>query len=169
MTSRTLAKGRQKRAFTLEEIMKTARGHHFAARELEILHQQKMKPVPGIPFEASAVDQTVARVAGAVVLQALALELALKARLLRAGISFAELRDKHDHSALYALVPDVERHEAEARYQSTRHSAMRPTLAEALSFSAHVFKEWRYMHEHLSVECSTGEMQRAFKALAEGL
>jgi hypothetical protein len=46
---------------------------------------------------------------------------------------------------------------------------MRATLAEALGFSAEVFKEWRYLHEYSSVQASMGEMQRAFRALAEGV
>jgi hypothetical protein len=98
------------------------------------------------------------RTAGAVVLEAVAIEIVLKARLRRAGISFANLRDKHDHSALFALVPDVEKREAEQRYQSA--PAMRATLAEALSFSARVFTQWRYMYEQVSVEASLNKKNR---------
>ncbi len=165
-----VATGGQQGTFTAEVAMKTARGYHYAAGELEALHQQRIATVPqGIFLDPATIDRLVGRAAGAVVLEALALEIALKARLLRSGISFAGLRDKHDHSALYALVPNIEKQEAEQRYQSTRHPAMRPTLAEALSFSAQVFKQWRYMHEHASVQTSMGEMQRAFVALAHGM
>jgi hypothetical protein len=164
-----VATGGQQGTVTAEAAMKTAWGYHYAAGELEALHQQQIGTVPrGISLDQDILDRLVGRAAGAVVLEALALEIALKARLLRSGISFAALRDKHDHSALYALVPDVEKPEAEQRYQSARHPAMRSTLAEALSFSAQVFKQWRYMHEHSSVQSSMGEMQRAFAALTHG-
>jgi hypothetical protein len=112
-------------------------------------------------------DQIVGRAAGAVVLEALALEIVLKARLLRAGITFPPA---HDHSVLYGLLPDTEKQEAERRYQSAGWPPLRATtLAEALSASANVFVEWRYMHEHFSVQASTGEMRRAYAALADGM
>jgi hypothetical protein len=98
--------------------------------------------------------------AGAVVLEAIAIELVLKVRLKRARISFDSLRDKHDHSALYSLVPDLEKQEAEQQYQWIRHPPFRATtLAEALSFSAKVFVKFRYMHGEPPVEASLGEVQ----------
>ena len=107
------------------------------------------------------------RVAGAIVLEALALEIVLKARLLRAEIPVPRT---HDHSALYGLLPDAEKQEAEQRYQTAGWPPMRATtLAEALSASANVFVEWRYMHEHVSVQASTGEIRRAYAALADGM
>jgi hypothetical protein len=109
--------------------------------------------------------QTAGLTAGAVVLEAFALELVLKARLLRAGIT---VRRTHDQSALYALLPDTEKQEAEQRYQSAGWPPLpAATLAEALSASANVFVEWRYMHERVWVQTSTGEMRRAFTALAD--
>ena len=111
--------------------------------------------------------QIVGRAAGVVVLEALALEIVLKARLLRAGITFPRT---HDHSTLFGLLPDTEKQEAEQRYQSAGWPPLRATtLAEALSYSANVFVEWRFMHEHFSVQASTGEMRRAYTALADGM
>jgi hypothetical protein len=119
------------------------------------------------------VDQNIGRVAGAVVLEALAIELVLKARLKRSEIDFqGPLKGikRHDHAKLFALLPDIEKQQADQRYRSLRHPAIRATLAEALDFSAKVFTEWRYMHEQPSgVQASMGEMQRAFKALTEGM
>jgi hypothetical protein len=202
-----VATGGGKQTFTVEAAMKSARGFHHAAGELEALqrrmiHKQSMllRRVPlsclvivnktsigrrlfwrvsnglhigrHLLFGANLPNphEVMGRMAGAVVLEALAFELVLKARLHRAGISLAGLRDKHDHSALYALLPDVERQEAEQRYQSAGWPPLRATtLAEALSYSAQVFKQWRYMHEEQFVQASTGEMRRAYAALAEGM
>jgi hypothetical protein len=184
--------------------MKTARGFHHAAGELEAMQRRTpnrrsarvriaclvilsktsigrrlIGPVGnGLYFAHHFLfrpkpinhEQLVGRAAGAVVLEALAVELVLKARLHRLGIRWARLVDKHDHSALYALLPDNEQHEADQRYQSIGQPAMHTTLAEALAFSAQAFKQWRYMHEQPSgVQASTGDMRRAFMALAEGM
>jgi hypothetical protein len=153
----------------VDAAMKTARGYHHAAGELEALDRQKTRPGVQANIDLAYIEQLVGRIGAAVMLEALAVELVLKARLQRAGISFARLRDKHDHLALYALLPDLEKQEADRRYQSSRLSAMRATLSDALSYSAKVFVRFRYMHEQPSVEASLGEMQRAFKALAEGM
>ena len=74
-----------RRDFTVEGAMKAARGFHRAAGDLETLHQQQLRPGH---FDQAAFDQLVGRGGGAVVLEALAIELVLKARLKRAGISF---------------------------------------------------------------------------------
>jgi hypothetical protein len=110
------------------------------------------------------------RAAGMVVLEALAIELVLKARLLRAGALSKQLAREHDHAALYAELPDTEKQESQQRYQSGRNPFTREKLADALAFSAKKFNEWRYMHEEpKGVEASLGEMQRAFVALADGM
>jgi hypothetical protein len=155
--------------FTVEGAMKAARSFHHAAGKLEA--SWHIGPVPeGVTLDQAFIEKLIGERAGAVVLEALALELVLKAILQRAGISFARLQDKHDHSALFALVPDAEKQEAEQRYQSVRHPAMKAaSLDQALSSSAQVFKQWRYMHEQNSVQASMGEMQRAFTALAHGM
>jgi hypothetical protein len=193
--------------FTAEDAMKTARGYHFAAGELEAMHQQTRigrsywvrivlmlsktsiglrlmrLVINGLNFarrflfrpKLINVEQLMGRVSGAVVLEALALELVLKARLKQSGIDFdVPLKGmaRHDHAKLYALLPDSEKQAADQRYRSIPFPAMHSTLAEALDFSAQVFTEWRYMHEdqHRSgVQASMGDMQRAFRALAEGM
>jgi hypothetical protein len=48
-----------------------------------------------------------------------------------------------------------------------RARAMRATLAEALTASAQVFKQWHYMHEEYSAQAGIGEMRRAYAALAD--
>jgi len=119
-------------------------------------------------------DQGLGRAAGAVVLEALAIELVLKARLLRVGITHNDIfpfRDRHDHIKLYGhdgLSPAF-RQEAEQRYKSSRRSAMRATLAEVLSCSANALSEWRYLHQKPFVQASLGEMQCAFDALSHGM
>jgi hypothetical protein len=191
-----------KQTFTVEGAMKSARGFHHAAGELEALQRRLIRRQSILPrrvlvvvnktsigrglfwlvsnglyigrhllFGSNPPDlhQVVGRAAGAVVLEALALEILLKARLLRAGIPVSRGRDGHDHSALYRLLPDPEKQAAEHRYQSAGWPPMRATLDEALSASANVFVEWRYMHEEISVEASLGEMQRAYAALADGM
>src|SRR6516225_3741828 len=99
--------------------------------------------------------------AGAVVLEALALELVLKARLLRAGTRTPKW---HSHSDLFALLPAAEQHDSEQIYQTSRQAAMRATLAEALDSSTKAFERWRY-HNEQPAGTSIGEMQRAFNAL----
>jgi len=199
----TVATGGGKQTFTVEGAMKSARGFHHAAGELEALQRRMIRKQSILPrrvpicwlvivnktsigrrlfwlvsnglyigrhllFGANPPNphHVMGKAAGAVVLEALALEILLKARLLRAGIPVPRW---HDHSALYGLLPDTERQEAEQRYQSAGWPPMRATLAEALSASANLFVEWRYMHEEISVEASLGEMQRAYAALADGM
>jgi hypothetical protein len=155
--------------FTVERAMQAARGFHHASGELQAAqHRFIRRRLSQLPTKVTA-DQFAGWSTGALVLEALAVELVLKARLKRAGISFAGLPDKHDHSALYALMRDVEKQEADQRYQSSRHPMMRATLAEALDFSAEVFMKWRYIHEHGPLQANMGEMQRAFAALADGI
>jgi hypothetical protein len=96
----------------------------------------------GVPLTIDMVNESVARVISSTVLEALAMEI---------------------------LLPAAERQQAGQRYQASRHPAMRPTIEEALAYSADVFEVWRYSHEHDRVEASMGEMQRAFHALAHGL
>ena len=98
-------------------------------------------------------------------MEALALELVLKARLLQSGI---EPPKWHSHSDLFALLPDAEQHVAGQTYQANRHSAMRETLAEVLNFSAKAYERWRY-HNEQPAEASLGEMQRAFDVLVAPL
>jgi hypothetical protein len=162
------AAGTQGRPFTVEAAMKTARGFHQAAGELEALHQQQTRGdlLGSVTIDQNYLDQLVGRIAATGVLEALALELALKARLRRLKI---RVPNSHDHAKLYALLPEDERQKAEERWRCVRHPAMRATLAEALSFSADVFVKWRYMHEQGSVHASMGEMQRAFGIFADGL
>jgi hypothetical protein len=193
-----------KQPFTVEGAMKSARGFHHAAGELEALQRRMIRKQSVLPrwvplsclvivnktsigrrlfwlvsnglhigrhllFGANLQNphEVMGRIAGAIVLEALALEIVLKARLLRAEI---QVPRTHDHSALYGLLPDTEKQEAEQRYQSAGWPPLRATtLAEALSASANVFMEWRYMHEHVSVQASTGEIQRAYAALAGGM
>jgi hypothetical protein len=153
--------------FNADAALRTARGFHHAAGLLEAMHQQNIAQLPkGVDLGADIISQAVGMAAGAVVLEALAVELLLKVRLHRAG---QPLKKTHKHADLFALLPEPERNGAEQRYAAWRLSAMRGTLEEVLKFSSDLFEKWRYMHEHGTVEVSMGELQRAFGALQDGL
>jgi hypothetical protein len=147
--------------------MKVARGFHGTACLLEgILKQERARIVEHGRIDIETINQLLGRTASMVVLEALAVELVLKVRLDRAGITVART---HNHAKLFAKLPAADKKDAEERYQTRRHPAMRATLAEVLAYSAPVFEMWRYSHEHPSVEASLGEMQHAFDALADGI
>jgi hypothetical protein len=149
--------------FNADAAMKVACGFHGTACLLEGILKQERLALKSIDLET--INHLLGRTASMVMLEALAVELALKVRLDRAGITVART---HNHANLFEL-PAADRKDAEERYQARRHPAMRATLAEVLAYSAPVFEMWRYQHEHPSVEASLGEMQRAFDALAEGI
>jgi hypothetical protein len=116
---------------------------------------------PDANIDSAYLDESIGMMTGATVLEALALELVLKARLLRAEIRPPKW---HSHSDLFALLPAADKQDAEQIYQTGRQPAMRATLAEALTLKSRAFERWRYHHEHRA-EASMGEMQRAFDAL----
>jgi len=147
--------------------MKAARGFHETAALLEKIHKQDLISVPkGTTLDVDIISQIMGRITSATVLEALALELILKARLNLAGLA---VKRTHNHATLFAKLPSSEREQARQLYQASRHPAMRATLEEALAYSGQVFEQWRYLHEHPQVEASMGEMQRAFEALAHGI
>jgi hypothetical protein len=153
--------------FNPDTAIKAARGFHGAACLLEKAHQSNMAQLsahPSTDIYSPFEDTT----PGAVVLESLALELVLKVRLYRAGI-WGRKTKTHKHRDLFALLPATDKCDTEQRYQAYRHPAMRATLEEVLNFSSDIFETWRYPHEHSHVVVSTGEMQRAFRALADGL
>jgi HEPN domain len=106
-------------------------------------------------IDSADLDEKFGMLAGATVLEALALELALKARLLRAG---AQLPKWHSHSDLFALLPTVEQQDAEQMYQANRLFAMRATLAEVLDLSAEATRDGGIItssqRRRASVKCS---------------
>jgi HEPN domain-containing protein len=116
---------------------------------------------PDANIDTAYLDETLGITAGVTVLEALALELALKARLLQSGIKPPKW---HSHSDLFALLPHAEQQVAGQIYQANRLSAMPETLAEVLNFTAKAYERWRY-HNEQPAEASLGEMQRAFDAL----
>jgi hypothetical protein len=152
-----------KQPFTAEAVIKTARGFHGTATLVEEIHIQQMADARSIEI---ANQSFIGRAASAIVLEALALELILKARLIAEGLAVDKI---HDHAELFAKLPASVQQEAGQRYQASRHPTMQATLKEALVYSAPVFEQWRYLHEHEVVRASLGEMQRAFEALAHGL
>jgi hypothetical protein len=152
---------------TSENILRVARGYLDTARELEATHRRETAPPPkGTTLDQACLDRTLGRITSATMLEALAVELALKARLINANM---EPPREHDHLKLFDRLPSEVREQAEREYQSRRHPAMRKTLAEALTFSANVFVDWRYAYERPSNEASGGEMFHAFAALTAGL
>jgi hypothetical protein len=152
---------------TSENILRVARGFLDTARELEAIHRREIAPPPkGATIDLAWLDRSQGRIVSATMLEALAVELALKARLVGAR---GEAPGIHDHSELFEMLPPEIRDQADREYQSRRHPAMRKTLAEALAFSSKVFVDWRYAYEHPSVQASGGEMFHAFAALTAGL
>ncbi len=133
--------------------------------------------------------QTIGQLAGAVVLEALALELVLKVRVSRAG---KPVPATHKHSDLFELLPAAERKDAERRYEERKpplsliaivgtrpppppgtppYQLMSPpkTLNELLRVSDDLFVKWRYMYEERVAEAPLGQMSCAFAALKHGL
>jgi hypothetical protein len=161
-----VATGGTKQPYNADGAMKAARGFHGTAGLLEVIHKQELARLPkGTSLEPELLNQVVGRTASATVLEALALELVLKVRLNRAGVA---VRRTHNHADLFAKLPASDKKDAEERYQA-RHPAMRATLSEVLTYSANVFENWRYIHEHHHVQASMGEMQRAFESLADSI
>jgi HEPN domain len=152
---------------TSEDTLRAARGFLDTARELEATHRRETSPPPkGTTINHAWINRTNGRVMSATILEALAVELALKASLIRAHV---KPPDTHDHLKLLNKLPPDVRDQADKEYQSRRHPAMRKTLTEALAFSAEVFVKWRYAYEHPSVQASGGEMFHAFAALTTGV
>jgi hypothetical protein len=110
-------------------------------------------------------NETLGVMAGATILEALALEIVLKARLLRAGVKPPKW---HSHSDLFALLPAVEQQDADQNYQANRPASMRATLTAVLDFSANAFERWRH-HNEPPTGASLDEMQLAFNALVAPL
>jgi hypothetical protein len=156
---------RAKQPFTAEAAVKAARGYAETATLLEKNYQEMTAGLKN-NITLEIINQLMGRIASAIVLQALALELVLKARLVAEGLA---VETTHNHAKLFAKLPASVQQEAGQRYQASRHPAMRASLKEALAYSAPVFEQWRYLHEHRQVEASLGEMQHAFVALAHGL
>jgi HEPN domain len=147
---------------TVDGAAKAARIFHVAATQLEELRSDTK---PDANIDTASLDEMLGMLGGVTVLEALALELVLKARLLRSGIKPPKW---HSHSDLFALLPEAEQQVAGQIYQTNRHSAMRDTLAEVLNFTAKAYERWRYHHER-PAEASWGEVQRAFDALVASL
>jgi HEPN domain-containing protein len=148
--------------YTVDRAAQAARVFHIAADRLERLRGATK---PDANIDTAYLDETLGIVAGVTVLEALALELVLKARLLQSGINPPKW---HSHSDLFALLPEADQKVAGQIYQANRHSAMRETLAEVLDFSAKAFERWHY-HSEQPAEASLGEMQRAFDVLVAPL
>jgi HEPN domain-containing protein len=147
---------------TVDRAAKAARIFHIAATRLEELRSDTK---PDANIETASLDEMLGMLGGVTVLEALALELVLKARLLQSGINPPKW---HSHSDLFALLPEAEQQVAGQIYQANRHSAMRETLAEVLDFSTKAYERWRY-HNERPEEASLGEVQRAFDALVASL
>jgi hypothetical protein len=152
-----------KQPFTAEAAIQTARGFHGTAALVEEIQMQQMADVRSIEI---ANQNFMGRAASAMVLEALALELVLKARLVAEGLA---ADTTHNHAKLFAKLPASVQQDAGQRYQASRHQTMQATLKQALVYSAPVFEQWRYLHEYEVVRASLGEMRRAFEALAHGL
>ena len=120
--------------YTVDRAANAARVFHNAANRLEKLRGDTK---PDANSDTARLDETLGIMAGVTVLEALALELVLKARLLQSGI---EPPKWHSHSDLFALLPEAQQQVAEQNYQANRHSAMRESLAEVLNLAHRYFK-----------------------------
>jgi hypothetical protein len=144
-------------------VAKHARGMHAVARQTDQSYQQSPSRVVGRGTQPDHVmDQIVGQATAVAILDALALELMLKARLYLAD---RPVKNTHDHGKLFADLPNNEKADLEKKYASQRHSSMASTLQEALSRSGAVFVEWRYMYEHPQVTAHNTEMEVAFDVL----
>lgn len=146
--------------FSYEAALQLARGYNMTAKHLELVHQAEVKARKVRP-----IVETIGWVASTTVLQALALELLLKALVHRAGVG---VPPTHHLVELFQLLPQGQRDAADARYAARGALTERKTLAEVLAYCDDAFATWRYLHEKPSVECSMGEMMRAFAVLQEG-
>jgi hypothetical protein len=126
-----------KQPFTAETAMKAARGFHATAALVEEIQIQQMADVKSVEI---ANRNFIGRAASAFVLEALALELVLKARLVAEGLP---VETTHDHAKLFAKLSASVQQEAGLRYQGSLHPTMQATLKEALAYSAPVFEQWR--------------------------
>ena len=147
---------------TVDRAAKAARVFHSAATRLKELGGDRKSDEN---VDTDFLNEALGIMGGVTALEALALELVLKARLLQSGTKPPKWRS---HSDLFALLPDAEQQIAGRTYQANRDSEMRETLAEVLNFSAEAFERWRH-HNEQPAEASLGEMQRAFDVLVAPL
>ena len=146
---------------------KNARSFHAVASEVNESYQRSVARVAGRGSQpAEVIEQIVGQVAAVALLDALALELTLKVRVHRAG---KLVPATHDHCELFGELTDREKQDLEQRYAERRHPSMASTLEGALTKSASVFVEWRYMFEHSQPTAYTSEMQVTYDLLQEDL
>jgi HEPN domain len=117
---------------TFEVVLRSARGFLEAARLLETTHRHEAANLP-VALDDAWLCRSLGMLTSATVLEALAVEQALKALLIRAQIAPTKT---HDHRRLFDSLPQQIRQQAENEYHSRRHPMMRQTLPEALDFSA---------------------------------
>jgi hypothetical protein len=146
---------------TVDRVVEAARVFHVAADQLE---KVRAGAKPDANIDTAYLDE-LGMMGGATVLEAMALKLVLKARLVRAGTRPPKW---HSHFDLFGLLPDAEQQEAEQSYQTSRGPEMQPTLAEALDLSAKAFERWRF-HQELPAEARLAEMRAAFNVLVAPL
>jgi hypothetical protein len=146
---------------TVDRVVEAARVFNTAAHQLE---QVRANTNPGANIDTVYLDE-LGMIGGATVLEAMALELVLKARVLLAGTKPPRW---HSHFDLFGLLPDAEQQEAEQSYQASRGPEMQATLAEALDFSAKAFERWRF-HQEQPAAARLAEMRAAFDVLVAPL
>ena len=186
---------RRQIAFDADSALRVARGYHASAGYLENAASQLQNQaqsagdmVNQTPPTHVTVATTQLVIAGkvvigipthlmwdhlgyatsAVVLEALALEIALKARLKHAG---QDVPDEHDHSKLFSQLPQNERTDIQSRYQGRRlNGLMADTIEDVFSESGKTLTNWRYVYERSEgVTARVGAMRYAFEALVDSL
>jgi capsular polysaccharide biosynthesis protein len=144
----------------------TARGFHVVGNDLiQVLLQ---------PMASQSIPSEVAfgRVAASAVLQALAIEIVLKAIAQKVG---KPVINAHNHVTLLAALPADIQAACRAHYQArleaatvTDKASLIADLDGVLAVSATVFVEWRYLYEaDGGLSYKNRDIWLAFEALAE--
>ncbi|HEY3798367.1 MAG TPA: hypothetical protein VGL58_08435 [Caulobacteraceae bacterium] len=152
--------------YDYRDVLATADGHFLAADELFGAHRRMVALQLNTSGDIAFVTRLNALTASAFVLQAIALELGLKARLLKAGVSPGNV---HHHRKLFDKLPESDRAVLiEAYNERWVANPVRP-LPDALDMSANIFVQWRYRHEHFALTANGGEMRFAFEVVTKAL
>lgn len=153
--------------------MQSASGFRSAAQLLNVISASFLQENPSrdVTSELAAKkwDEMVGYMVSAVVLQAFAIELVLKALGGKCGIAAAK---SHDLLKLFQGLPESEQVAANQTYlmlvsENPALSDTKRNLADLLKAHKNDFQEWRYQYEFRPTLISIGELDRAFCALQQ--
>jgi capsular polysaccharide biosynthesis protein len=154
------------KSFNHDLAASTARGFHVVGNDLVqvLLHPMASHSIPP--------EVAFGRMAASAVLQALAIEIVLKAIAQKVGKPVIKA---HNHVKLFAALPTDIQAACRARYQArteaatvTDKASLLADLDRVLAVSATVFLDWRYLYEaDAGLSYKNHEIWLAFEALAE--